>query len=77
LSVVYRLAVSGAGVALANRRYVTEELASGILFEPVMPVLRRDAGYFLIWSEDGPLTPAAEAFRDWIQQAEESRAQNA
>jgi DNA-binding transcriptional LysR family regulator len=66
LSVVYRLATSGLGVALGNRHYLREELASGRLFEPVAPVLRRDAGYFLIHPGDRALTGAAQAFKQWL-----------
>lgn len=66
LSVVYRLAVSGIGVALGNRHYLDEELASGRLFQPVTPVLRRDAGYFLVWPIAPPRSAAALSFMQWI-----------
>ncbi len=66
LSVVYRLATSGLGVALGNRHYLRDELASGRLFEPVAPVLRRDAGYFLVHPSGRPLSGAAEAFKQWL-----------
>jgi LysR family glycine cleavage system transcriptional activator len=68
LSVVYRLAVSGAGVALGNRHYLQEELSSHRLFEPVTPILKREAGYFLLWSSQRPMTGAALLLREWMRQ---------
>jgi LysR family glycine cleavage system transcriptional activator len=72
LSLVYRLAVSGAGVALGNRQYLQEELAGGRLFEPVTPILQREAGYFLSWSSHRPITRAALLFRGWMCQTSAS-----
>jgi len=66
LSVVYRLAVSGVGVALGNRQYLQEDLASHRLFEPVTPILKREAGYFLLWSSQRPITSAALLLREWL-----------
>lgn len=66
LSVVYRLAIAGAGVALGNLAYVQEELASGRLFRPVDAVLRRRGGYYLVWSSLAPLSGSAQVFQSWL-----------
>jgi DNA-binding transcriptional LysR family regulator len=48
--------------------YLQEELSSHRLFEPVTPILKREAGYFLLWSSQRPMTGAALLLREWMRQ---------
>jgi LysR family glycine cleavage system transcriptional activator len=66
LSVTFQAAIAGIGVAMGQRMYVREELASGVLFEPFEPVLRRDLGYYLVYPPERREARHIAAFREWL-----------
>lgn len=59
-------AVAGAGVAIANRRFVEEELKAGRLIVPFDIDLPSDSGYFLIYPAESGDDPRMQAFREWL-----------
>lgn len=56
--------VDGQGIALWDD-LIQPEYASGAL-EPVSEIELDDSGYYLVSPNKGPLTPPAEAFKNWI-----------
>ncbi|MEO9190258.1 MAG: transcriptional regulator GcvA [Acetobacteraceae bacterium] len=68
LSVVYQCAIEGMGVAIGQRAYLREELASGRLVVPFDTVLRRRAGYFLVCPTDRADVTKIRVFRDWLRE---------
>jgi len=66
LSIVYQAAMSGAGLVMAQTAYFQRELASGLLFEPFEPVLKRDLGYYLTVPANRRDTPHVRAFKRWL-----------
>lgn len=61
-------AVAGAGVAIANRRFVEDDLAQGRLVVPFEIDLPSESGYFLIYPEENANDPRLQAFRAWMLQ---------
>ncbi|HSS64246.1 MAG TPA: transcriptional regulator GcvA [Gammaproteobacteria bacterium] len=59
-------AVAGAGVAIANRRFVEAELQAGRLVVPFDIDLPSDSGYFLIYPKESGDDPRISAFRSWL-----------
>ncbi len=59
-------AVAGAGVAIANRRFVESELEAGRLVVPFDIDLPSDSGYFLIYPRESSDDPRISAFRKWL-----------
>jgi putative choline sulfate-utilization transcription factor len=62
---VIEAAKAGQGIALGWRRLVDAELAKGTLVRPLPHSARTNFGYYLVWPQARPLSPAATGFRDW------------
>jgi LysR family transcriptional regulator of beta-lactamase len=58
-------AVQGAGVALAPPCMFASELGRGLLVQPFETHIRL-GGYWLTWLRSRRISPAMEAFRDWL-----------
>lgn len=56
----------GQGIALGWRHLVDEYLADGSLVRPVDGSVKTRYGYYVAWPYNQSLSPAAEAFRDWL-----------
>jgi len=59
-------AAAGAGVAIANRRFVEADLEAGRLVVPFEIDLPSDSGYFLIYPKESGDDPRISAFREWL-----------
>ncbi len=59
-------AVAGAGVAIANRRFLEADLEAGRLVVPFDIDLPSDSGYFLIYPKENENDPRISAFREWL-----------
>jgi LysR family glycine cleavage system transcriptional activator len=59
-------AAAGAGVAIANRRFVETDLEAGRLVIPFEIDLPSDSGYFLIYPRESASDARISAFRDWV-----------
>lgn len=59
-------AAAGAGVAIANRRFVEADLKAGRLVVPFEIDLPSDSGYFLIYPKESADDPRISAFREWL-----------
>ncbi len=59
-------AVAGAGVAIANRRFVETDLDAGRLIVAFEIDLPSDSGYFLIYPKESGDDPRVSAFREWL-----------
>jgi LysR family glycine cleavage system transcriptional activator len=59
-------AVAGAGVAIANRRFVETDLDAGRLIVAFEIDLPSDSGYFLIYPKESSDDPRVSAFREWL-----------
>ena len=65
--VVYLQAVlSGAGIGLAWRELVADELANGALVQPFEACYRSDRGYYVYLRDGAEGSADAEAFADWL-----------
>jgi len=67
LAVVFEFARRGHGVALAQRRYIEDELAAGTLIEVSRQVLRRDVGYWALADAESAAKDKVAAFLDWLE----------
>lgn len=56
----------GAGVAIANRPFVADELEDGRLVIPFEVQLPSEAGYYLLYPENRSDETAIATFRDWL-----------
>lgn len=63
------LAEAGEGLALARSSYVGALLAAGRLVAPFAPTIPSAEDFWLTWPQGRALSPAARAFRDWIEAA--------
>jgi LysR family transcriptional regulator of beta-lactamase len=63
--VMAQAAMRGVGVALAPHALFRRELASGQLVRPFAIEADTD-GYWLTWLKSRSLSPAMQAFRDWL-----------
>ncbi len=75
LAIVLEFARRGLGVAIAQRRYIEEDLAIGSLVVISREVLQREAGYYALTRVDGAAKTKITAFFTWLamHQAEEFR----
>lgn len=73
LSVATQAAISGLGIAMAQKAYFHAEIANGQLVEPFDTVLHRDLGYYLTVSWERRNADHVVQFRNWLtgQLAEE------
>jgi len=62
-------AASGLGVALARGVFAKRDIESGMLMRLFVIEAEDIYGYFVAWRVGGRLSPAAEAFRDWVRRA--------
>jgi LysR family glycine cleavage system transcriptional activator len=65
-SLVYQAAINGVGVAMADPRFVADELASGRLVPPFQQRLMTGRAYYLVGREQDAQEPSVTAFRDWV-----------
>lgn len=65
-SLAVSAAAEGIGVALADMALLQRELDSGRLVAPLDVCLDSHNAFYLVYKENRSLTPAMEAFRDWI-----------
>ncbi len=62
----YQSAVDGLGVALVQKRYVQDDIASGKLVFPFLHTQLPQSGYYLVCSRQLMDQPHIRAFRHWI-----------
>lgn len=62
-------ATEGVGVALTQRAYLMQELASGALVQPLDYVARSNDGYFLVSDPNRSALAPARTFIEWILSA--------
>ena len=62
-----RMAVQGAGLALARWSLVADEIASGMLVRASMRTIPWDRSYWLVYPARTGELPAVRAFREWIR----------
>lgn len=66
LGIAYQCAIAGQGVAMGQFQYVREYIATGQLVAPFSPVLRREAGYYLVCPRERAGLAKIVAFRKWL-----------
>ena len=66
LSIANQAAISGLGIAMAQKAYFHNEIANGQLVAPFDTVLRRDMGYYLTVSRELRNAEHIAAFRTWL-----------
>jgi LysR family glycine cleavage system transcriptional activator len=66
LSIVYECARANLGIAIGQRSYIDDDLASGRLVQPFDAVLRRDLGYYLVCPAERSDAPKIALFREWL-----------
>lgn len=59
-------AVNGLGVAMAQRAYVRDDLASGRLVHPLEREVRTEFGYYLLCDPSKADTQPLKLFREWL-----------
>jgi LysR family transcriptional regulator, glycine cleavage system transcriptional activator len=74
LSIVYECARANLGVAIGQRSYIDDDLASGRLVQPFDTVLRRDLGYYLVCPAERADAPKIKLFREWLLSCIDARA---
>lgn len=62
-----RMAVQGAGLALARWSLVADEIANGTLVRASAKTIAWDRGYWLVYPPRTAELPAVKAFSDWIK----------
>jgi len=81
LGVLYQCTISGLGVAMGQREYLTDDLASGRLVAPFELALRRQMGFYLVCPNERADMAKIETFRAWLigtmtqQETEQSASQ--
>jgi LysR family glycine cleavage system transcriptional activator/LysR family transcriptional regulator of beta-lactamase len=65
----YQAAVDGVGVAIAQREYVADDLASGRLVAPLPLVATTNKGYYLVCDAGRADTYPLSVFRAWMRSA--------
>ncbi len=66
LSIVYECARANLGIAIGQRSYIEDDLASGRLVQPFNTVLHRDLGYYLVCPAERVDAPKIKIFREWL-----------
>ncbi|HEX7813661.1 transcriptional regulator GcvA [Dyella sp.] len=66
LSLVHRLALEGAGIAIMQRVYAEEDVRQGRLVIPCDTVLTRELGYHLVNPVNNSREPKIRAFSEWL-----------
>jgi LysR family glycine cleavage system transcriptional activator len=64
--VLTQAVLDGQGIALGGGRLAEDFLARGVLIRPIEAMLRSEQSFYLLIPTDQPMTPQAQAFRDWI-----------
>jgi LysR family transcriptional regulator, glycine cleavage system transcriptional activator len=64
---VVRMALEGAGLALARWSLVADEISAGMLVAPGRSVIRFDSSYWLVYPQRIERVPAAQAFMQWLR----------
>jgi LysR family glycine cleavage system transcriptional activator len=67
-TLLLQAAEAGVGVALGRKWLVADALDQGILVRLPGPMIASHRSYYLIYPENQPLSPHAEAFAIWIRQ---------
>ena len=65
-ALAYQAAIDEAGVTIAQRALVQDDLAAGRLVAPLAMPLRTPGGYYLAYPPYRPRTARVAAFEDWI-----------
>lgn len=68
LSITNQAAISGVGVAMAQKAYFHDEIANGQLVVPFDTVLKRDLGYYLTVPRERRNAEHIVVFREWLLQ---------
>ena len=66
---VIEAAIAGKGIALVRSALVQEELASGLLINPLKMPVDSPIAYYLVYEESAILQKISRRFRDWITTA--------
>jgi LysR family glycine cleavage system transcriptional activator len=66
LSVANQAAIAGVGLAMVQKAYFQNEIASGQLVVPFDVVLKRDRGYYLTVARERRNAEHVVLFRDWL-----------
>jgi LysR family glycine cleavage system transcriptional activator len=67
-TLLLQAAEAGVGVALGRKWLVADALDKGILIRLPGPMIASQRSYYLIYPDNQPLSPHAEAFAVWIRQ---------
>lgn len=67
LAIVHECALRGLGIALAQRRYIEDEIDAGTLVVVSPLVLRRDRGYWALADAANAGRAKVDAFMTWIE----------
>jgi len=70
--VAHQCLIAGMGVGLAQRQYVALEEAAGRLKLLFPCAVRNDEGFYLVCPRDGPRSPSAVTFWDWLLRTAQS-----
>lgn len=65
-SLAIEAAIAGQGLALASQIFVTEDLASGRLVQPLPQELRTEAAFYLVFPRKPRHPDAVQQVRDWL-----------
>jgi LysR family transcriptional regulator, glycine cleavage system transcriptional activator len=68
-----RAAVAGQGVALVSELLATDELAQGLLVQPLPQAVELGDFFWLVTPPDRPLTPKAKHFIQWLKSLSHDR----
>lgn len=66
LSIIYECARASLGIAIGQRSYIEDDLASGRLVQPFDIALHRNLGYYLVCPAERADAPKNKLFRDWL-----------
>jgi DNA-binding transcriptional LysR family regulator len=63
---LHECARANLGIAIGQRSYIEDDLASGRLVQPFDTIFRRDLGYYLVCPADRADAPKIKLFREWL-----------
>ena len=62
----YHAAIDGIGIAMAQTKFVEQEIENGSLVYFSDYVLKRDLGYYLVVPQNSPKLEKITEIRDWL-----------
>lgn len=74
LSIIYECARANLGMAIGQRAYIEDDLASGRLVRPFDMTLHRNLGYYLVCPAERADAPKIKLFREWLLACIDKRA---